>query len=259
MKDYYYILCINKNATLDEVKKAYRKLAMKYHPDKNNGDELFLESFKEINEAYEILSDYQKRQAYDLRMKTGRHSSKTNTDNIFVPIIEYFKADKSSFEFDEEITFSWKVLNSNRVSFKQFGLVNPIGQKIYRAKNFKNEFLRFELTAENTNIRKTTKSTIVLKNKTYQELYSHFKRIIESENGAYKQEQQNFKQSKNHKENTQLVKYHTDKGIVEIPPCMNLKGQKAFMNGMPALDGKYKYGFLFNSWFIVQNGIIISG
>ncbi len=64
-KDYYEILGVNKNATEQEIKKAYRKLAQKYHPDKHKGDKSAEAKFKEINEAYEVLSDKQKRSNYD--------------------------------------------------------------------------------------------------------------------------------------------------------------------------------------------------
>lgn len=64
-KDYYSILEIDKTATKDEIKKAYRKLAIKYHPDKNQGDKDAEEKFKEITEAYEILSDETKKSNYD--------------------------------------------------------------------------------------------------------------------------------------------------------------------------------------------------
>jgi curved DNA-binding protein len=64
-KDYYKTLGVNKNADKDEIKKAFRKLARKYHPDVNPGDRSAEEKFKEINEAYEVLSDPDKRQKYD--------------------------------------------------------------------------------------------------------------------------------------------------------------------------------------------------
>ncbi len=64
-KDYYEILGVSKSASQDELKKAYRKLAMKYHPDKNSGDKEAETKFKEISEAYDILKDEQKRAAYD--------------------------------------------------------------------------------------------------------------------------------------------------------------------------------------------------
>jgi len=64
-KDYYSILGVSKTASADDVKKAYRKLARKYHPDMNPGDRVAEAKFKEINEAYEILSDADKRKKYD--------------------------------------------------------------------------------------------------------------------------------------------------------------------------------------------------
>ncbi len=64
-RDYYEVLGIQKTASKDEIKKAYRKLAIQYHPDKNPGDKTAEEKFKEATEAYEILSDDQKRSIYD--------------------------------------------------------------------------------------------------------------------------------------------------------------------------------------------------
>lgn len=64
-RDYYEVLGINKNASETDVKKAFRKLARKYHPDINPGDKTAEQKFKELNEAYEVLSDSKKRQQYD--------------------------------------------------------------------------------------------------------------------------------------------------------------------------------------------------
>ena len=64
-RDYYEILGVSKSASDDEIKKAYRKLAIKYHPDRNPGDKEAEAKFKEINEAHEVLSDKQKRARYD--------------------------------------------------------------------------------------------------------------------------------------------------------------------------------------------------
>ncbi|HEY9547244.1 MAG TPA: DnaJ domain-containing protein, partial [Solimonas sp.] len=64
-RDYYEVLMVEKTVSEDGLKKAYRKLAMKYHPDRNPGDHTAEENFKEISEAYEVLTDAQKRAVYD--------------------------------------------------------------------------------------------------------------------------------------------------------------------------------------------------
>ena len=64
-KDYYQILGVDKKAQESEIKKAYRKLAMKFHPDQNPGNQIAEEKFKDVAEAYEVLSDPKKRNLYD--------------------------------------------------------------------------------------------------------------------------------------------------------------------------------------------------
>ena len=65
MRDYYEILGVSKSASESDIKKAYRKLALKYHPDRNPGDNEAETKFKEAAEAYEVLSDSDKRSRYD--------------------------------------------------------------------------------------------------------------------------------------------------------------------------------------------------
>ncbi|MFA4948047.1 MAG: DnaJ domain-containing protein, partial [Candidatus Krumholzibacteriia bacterium] len=64
-RDYYEVLGIGRDTSVDEIKKAYRKLALKYHPDRNPGNREAEEQFKEATEAYEVLRDKDKRERYD--------------------------------------------------------------------------------------------------------------------------------------------------------------------------------------------------
>jgi len=79
-KDYYAVLGVKKDATADEIKKAYRKLALKYHPDKNPGDKKAEDKFKEITEAYAVLSDPEKKRQYDQFGEAGFHQRFSQED-----------------------------------------------------------------------------------------------------------------------------------------------------------------------------------
>ena len=81
-KDYYEVLGVKKNATGEEIKKAFRKLAMKHHPDRNPGNKQAEEWFKEINEAYAVLSDKEKRAKYDQFGPSG-FSQRYSQEDIF--------------------------------------------------------------------------------------------------------------------------------------------------------------------------------
>src|ERR1700744_3264679 len=89
-RDFYEILGVSKSATQDEIKKAYRKVAMQFHPDRNPGDKAAEEKFKEAAEAYEVLSDADKRAQYDRYGHAGLsgngrglNGGKMNMDDIF--------------------------------------------------------------------------------------------------------------------------------------------------------------------------------
>ena len=94
-KDYYEVLSVSKNATQEDIKKAYRKLAFKYHPDKNKGDKAKEEKFKEASEAYQVLGDSQKRQQYD---RFG-HSSFNGREG-FQDVGDIFETFKDIFNTD---------------------------------------------------------------------------------------------------------------------------------------------------------------
>lgn len=92
-ENYYTVLNLDKNATQEEIKKSYKKLAMKYHPDKNINDNSAEEKFKKINEAYVILSDTKKRQQYDHFGHTENNSQYTYTQTNFNDIFGDFFGD----------------------------------------------------------------------------------------------------------------------------------------------------------------------
>ncbi|MBC8523840.1 MAG: molecular chaperone DnaJ [Chlorobium phaeobacteroides] len=82
-RDYYEVLGVSRSVSKDEIKKAYRKLAMKYHPDKNPGDSEAEEHFKEVNEAYEVLSNEDKRRRYDQFGHAGVGSSASSQGGAY--------------------------------------------------------------------------------------------------------------------------------------------------------------------------------
>lgn len=78
--DYYKVLGVDKNASQEDIKKAFRKLAVKYHPDRNPGDKSAEDKFKELNEAYAVLSDPKKKEEYDTFGSSGFHKQYTQED-----------------------------------------------------------------------------------------------------------------------------------------------------------------------------------
>lgn len=110
-KDYYGILKVSKNATSDEIKKAYRKLALKYHPDKNKGSKEAEEKFKEVAEAYEALIDPQKREIYD---RYGEDGLKGNAG-----------AGPSGFHMPEGFSFTSFNIDPNETFRTVFGDEDP--------------------------------------------------------------------------------------------------------------------------------------
>lgn len=90
-KSYYEILGVERTASQDEIKKSYRKLAVQYHPDKTSGDAEAEEKFKEVVEAYEILSDEEKRRNYDAHGKKGQRAN-SNAGPSFDDIVNQFRA-----------------------------------------------------------------------------------------------------------------------------------------------------------------------
>src|SRR5215471_8504488 len=98
-RDYYEILGVQKSASAEEIKKAYRKVAMQFHPDRNPGDKAAEEKFKEAAEAYEVLSDADKKAQYDRFGHAGMGNNGRggfggmNTEDIFSQFGDIFGDD----------------------------------------------------------------------------------------------------------------------------------------------------------------------
>ncbi len=120
--DYYKILGVNKKDSNDTIKKAYRKLAMKYHPDHTKGDKSAEEKFKKISEAYAVLSDKDKRRQYDTFGSTGFHQ-KYSQEDIFKGFD--FSNIFSEFGFGGNIFKGFSFGNSPFGSKQSFGSHGP--------------------------------------------------------------------------------------------------------------------------------------
>lgn len=135
-KNYYSILGLDKNATDEQIKKAYKKLAIKYHPDKNGGDKASEEKFKEISEAYSTLGDPEKKKQYDVSSPHGKNYS-TNPfasfgfgfnpindiwndlfNNVGNPFADPFGRSNHYREFHENLDISINVIVSLRDVYK---------------------------------------------------------------------------------------------------------------------------------------------
>ena len=124
MKNYYEVLGISKTASADEIKKAYRNLAFKYHPDRNSGDKVAEEKFIEINEAYDVLSDEKKRADYDsFGTSNSRYSGTNNSYN-------------RNNDFTNEETF-WNWFNGNTTN--SYGNNNTYRNYYYQSTNSYNK------------------------------------------------------------------------------------------------------------------------
>lgn len=110
-KDYYKILNINNNSNKDDIKKAYRKLAIKFHPDKNKNNKESENKFKEINEAYEVLSDKNKKKDYDL--------TKRNINNFHTTQTFHFKnVGNANVFINRFFNYNFQNINSNNSLFR---------------------------------------------------------------------------------------------------------------------------------------------
>jgi len=152
MIDYYQVLGLEKNASEEEIKTAYRKLSKKFHPDVNDGDSYYIKMFRQILEAYEVLGDVGKRRRYNQDFYGRSNSSTTNThyDVDKKPVVNYFSSDNDTLAYPGQIiTFYWETENSDEVFIEPFGKVSLSGKKSYKINKIKTNELKITLKAKN--------------------------------------------------------------------------------------------------------------
>lgn len=193
MKDYYYFLGIPQNASAEDIKKAYRKLSLKYHPDKNDNDEYFSDRFKEVREAYETLTDPQRKKIYDQNLG----SQQRNVKSILPPKIKNFSASKIRAQKDEEITIYWNTYDADLVKIVPFGLEKPNGERTIRIKEFDSQGkFQILLHATNTILHKTIVQGITITELAENESNSDQKESLNNPSEAFPKPQKKETKSK---------------------------------------------------------------
>ncbi|WP_234111047.1 J domain-containing protein [Chryseobacterium sp. R2A-55] len=158
MKDYYYFLGIKSNASDEDIKKAYRKLSLKYHPDKNPNDDFFSDRFREIQEAYEMLSEPERRRIYDENLAHLQRSYRPTLP----PSIRTFSANKIRVKKGEEVIINWHTNNADVVKILPFGLEKGYGERVFKITEFKEGEFQLLLHATNTLLNKTVVQGITI-------------------------------------------------------------------------------------------------
>lgn len=159
MKDYYYFLGVNKDDSAEEIRKAYRKICFKCHPDKTENDPFFQRRFRELQEAYETLSDPDRRMTYDHLLTLEKKDSRSSLP----PKIKSFHANKIRIQKGEEIIISWKTYDADVVKIHPFGLVKARGEKTITIPEFDEEGkFQIIINATNTYLNQTVADGITI-------------------------------------------------------------------------------------------------
>ena len=158
MKNYYYFLGIPESASGEEIKKVYRKLSLKYHPDKNPDDDFFANRFREVQEAYDILGDSEKRKMYDENLAHQQRSYRPSSP----PYIKTFSANKIRVQKGEEVIINWQTNNADVVKILPFGLEKSYGERTFKITEFKDGKFQILLHATNSLLNKTVVRAITI-------------------------------------------------------------------------------------------------
>lgn len=158
LKDYYYFLGVSRDASSEEIKKAYRKLSLKYHPDKNENDDYFEKRFREVQEAYDTLIEEESRKRYDFNLGHQKHGARSPLP----PYIKSFTASKIRVKKGEEIIIKWQTSNADVVKILPFGLEKSFGERKFKITDFNDGKFHVVLQAMNTLINKSVVQGITI-------------------------------------------------------------------------------------------------
>ena len=171
MTDHYHILGLAPTASKTEVKKAYRKLSLKYHPDQNDGSEKYTKKFIEIQEAYEVLYDEKKRKQYDQyyrQMLQNRANEPIVEEEVIKPVVEYFRADKIYIQEGESVLLEWKTSDADEIVILPFGAVEATGLKSFKVNKVDKESITLTIQAINISTGRMDSKFILLRNQEFE-------------------------------------------------------------------------------------------
>lgn len=176
MTNHYETLGLKPTASQQEIEDAYQKLSKKFHPDNNGGDEYFSGLFGNIKEAYEVLSNENKKARFDNHIQTIETEPVEEKQIITDPEILIFESNKETFIEGDTIELKWKTENADKIIIKPFGELETNGRKIFKLKNFNKPELNITLNAFNTSSNKTISKTVTLKNEVTEVDFSEFEK-----------------------------------------------------------------------------------
>lgn len=170
MKDYYYTLGISREASLSEIQQAYKKLSLKFHPEKNGHDPFYTFHYEKVKEAYHILSDDHKRFRYDKAFEKQLSKEVEDILEAPTPVVAAFFASKNTVQKGDIITISWEVFNAEKVRINLIGEVSSNGtQTIRLTVPAANEpYLYLDLEASNSSSIQSSRKRLALRNTAYQ-------------------------------------------------------------------------------------------
>lgn len=159
MKDYYYFLGVSRDDSQENIRKAYRKICFRCHPDVTDNDPFFQHRFRELKEAYDVLSDEERRRVYDHMLDRQQ----TMERSPLPANVKEFRTNKIRAQEGEEIILTWKTNYADLVKIHPFGLQKTYGEKIFKAENFDSEGkLHLILNATNTLLNQTVARRITI-------------------------------------------------------------------------------------------------